>query len=1164
MAMDPATLNQCLDELLQPDTERVKAAEVVLKPYLKNPLCLGGLLQQVQTNPNPGIRQIAAVILRKRVMGHWGKLDADSQATVQQALLAILQGESERPCRRAVITVACAVASKCFALPSTRWMTLLEFVNACCGAPQEPAREMGYLILEHLAETIGTHLEEMAPSLVPVLAAGLGAAEPAVQAGALRATGRLMAETSSRGDTVLHFADLVPPMLQVLAARCASGDEDVVGEVLEVFDELAQAPVPMLNKHVPALVAFLLEMIKAEGLESGVRGQAANVLGTLSEYKPKLLGKKGLVPAILEAMMHLMANADESAAGSLHLALADNEHDPAETFGGGAAASGGGDDEDEDDDEDSEADANGSPCQMAQATLDKLGNTLPMKYVWTPALGLAAQCLSTGESKWRKAACACLGNLAEGCQDPMREALESLLPEVLKAAQDPDKFAREAACFCLGQMAEHCQPEIMRYQQAVLPVVFSLLDDPLQSVQAISCYVLEELTEHLKVDTVAPLLPDLASKLLQLTQSPRLSIREMALSAVSSTAVAAEHHYVPYAAQTVEVLSGPLQAGEERYWTLRGRALECLGHLAVAIGKDHFAPFLPLGMSSAEQSLQLDAPELHEFTYSFFGTVAKVIGEGFAPFLPALVPHLCEVVTRRDGTHVDLPSDYGGESAGGVGAGLDDEEEDEDGEEGGFHYLQVRTADLDSKRTACVALGMVAEHVGAAFASGGFLQPTLTGLLAQREYFHDAVRKEVAIALGRTVKAAAAGAFGSVAAVPPFTPGDLATTLEAKDPSGVLAHVSHTVVRCLVSYMLEDANKQVVAVACEGLQEILELLGPACLLPVLTPGWRLSAEDDPVMLTAPQAVLQLLYEKAPCQMSLEELAASQVEGDERAKAARAASVAADFGDDGDEEDEDHDNELIDNVADLVGGGFAKCFGPAFANFSAEYFDAMGKFAKASRPSSDRAMAVGCFAEMLQFMGPAAAAHHVPQVMGAVEAGLRDGTPAVRRNSAFCAGILAQSSPDAMAPHFPMFLERLQPCFNVTDEADHALQDNACSAVARFILASPSSVPLEQVLPVFFAHLPLKADFSENENVYGCLASLLEAKHPHLLSPACLGPALLACAHGLQAEEVLDETRGRLVQGLRGLAADQAVAPSFGAAIATVTPEAAAFLQQAMQ
>ena len=196
------------------------------------------------------------------------------------------------------------------------------------------------------------------------------------------------------------------------------------------------------------------------------------------------------------------------------------------------------------------------------------------------------------------------------------------------------------------------------------------------------------------------------------------------------------------------------------------------------------------------------------------------------------------------------------------------------------------------------------------------------------------------------------------------------------------------------------------------------------------------------------------------------------------------------------------------MADLV-GALARVFGTAFSNLSAEFFDAMMKFAKTSRPSSDRAMAIGCFAEMLQFMG-ASGAPHVAAVIPVVEAGLHDPSPAVRRNSAFAVGILASAAPTAVAPHYPAFLAGLRPLFDLTHESDLALKDNAASAVARLVLAAPGAVPLSQVLPVFLDALPLKADLIENENVYTCLAFLYEARHPDLL--ALFPKAALAAAH----------------------------------------------------
>lgn len=95
---------------------------------------------------------------------------------------------------------------------------------------------MGYIILEFLAETMATHLSSALPSLVPVLLGGLNAGDSptVVQAQALKACGGFMTATAD-SELVLNFADLIPPMLEVLRARCASGDEDVVAEVLEVI-----------------------------------------------------------------------------------------------------------------------------------------------------------------------------------------------------------------------------------------------------------------------------------------------------------------------------------------------------------------------------------------------------------------------------------------------------------------------------------------------------------------------------------------------------------------------------------------------------------------------------------------------------------------------------------------------------------------------------------------------------------------------------------------------------------------------------------------------------------------------------------------------------------------------------------------------------------------
>ena len=70
----------------------------------------------------------------------------------------------------------------------------------------------------------------------------------------------------------MGFRDLIPPMLNVLrTVGQQPNGEEVMYEILDVLEDLASQPVAVLNAHVPDLVPFLIEMIKADELEGTVR-----------------------------------------------------------------------------------------------------------------------------------------------------------------------------------------------------------------------------------------------------------------------------------------------------------------------------------------------------------------------------------------------------------------------------------------------------------------------------------------------------------------------------------------------------------------------------------------------------------------------------------------------------------------------------------------------------------------------------------------------------------------------------------------------------------------------------------------------------------------------------------------------------------------------------
>ena len=60
----------------------------------------------------------------------------------------------------------------------------------------------------------------------------------------------------------------------------------------------------------------------------------------------------------------------------------------------------------------------------------------------------------------------------------------------------------------------------------------------------------------------------------------------MALTAIAATAVAAEIDFLPYTETICAILGTLIFDTEPNMFAIRGRALECLGHIAVAIGTE--------------------------------------------------------------------------------------------------------------------------------------------------------------------------------------------------------------------------------------------------------------------------------------------------------------------------------------------------------------------------------------------------------------------------------------------------------------------------------------------------------------------------------------------------------------------------------------------------
>jgi hypothetical protein len=1062
--VDPQALNQLealLNGLIQPDTGTIRQAEQALKPLLKQPATMP-VLWQIVANPanDMGVRHVGAIVLRKRLPTHYATMDASLKLEWQGQVLQALAIEVARPVRSGLVGVAAALAhAEGAATP-----TFLQFL-AGAAANDSTSRELCFQLLGEMTETIGAHWKPQLPDLTNLFAAVLSSPGevPAVHRAAIHALGQLMSYWADEETEISQLAPLLPLALQV-ATRVA--DEDFLSTVLDVLYDLAYSPAEALQPHLGIVIEFALRCISNRSLELRVRDAAALVIATNAEAKPKTMGKSPVLPAVLDTLFQLMQDSPDSAAGALF------ESNPAwkADLDDSMAAT-------DEDDLDSPTETS-----MAQGTLDMLACEIPKKYVWKPLL---ERCLSRmgdmSNPQARKAGVAGLGVIAEGCSEPLSSQLSAILPHVFASARDPSPQVRECACFCLGQISEHCQPDILQYSSQILPIVFGLLDDSSVAVQVTSCYVLEMFCERLEPTAVRPHLDSLVRKLASMLEaSTKRSVQEMAVAALAATAVAAEEEFAPYVPGVANLISKLMLVQDPNLFSLRGRALECMGHMAIAVGRDIFRPYFPATMQCALEGLATDSTELQEFAYAVFANLAKVMKDEFAPALPELVPHLIRVIEQDEGQLEHADDD---DQDGNFGA-LDDSDDD-DGD--GKMVLHVRTALLEVKKGAITALGEMAAHTGTAFCP--HLDDTMQVLQKSATNWHPIIKCEVADAFpALIVPSIDAYHHGEIK----WTKGDL------QGPNPLSPHTFALAQAVLTEELalMKDEDKSVAAKACEGAQSIIDLCGPHAMVPL--------AND------LMGAVHAFLTKTAPCY-----------------------SEDALFGELPDDDD-DHDG-VMQAACDLV-ATFCRVMGQHFVQYLPQFLSPICEYGKSSRPPSDRSMSVGCLSEIAQELEGGIGEYWQSVFVPAILGGLSDEDAGVQRNAVFCAGVCCEHLKERAAGDYHTLLQRIGPLFSLDvggDDAMAACVDNAAAAVARMIMACPAQVPLAQVLPVFLHALPLKTDMTENGTVYTCILGLLQMNQPDILANVAEVKRIFGEASS-EGSQVDDELKAKLSSKLQAL------------------------------
>ncbi|KAH9625215.1 hypothetical protein KSS87_003595 [Heliosperma pusillum] len=691
------SLELLLIQFLMPDNDARRQAEDQIKRLAKDPQVVPALIHHLRTAKTPNVRQLAAVLLRKKITGHWAKLNSQLRQLVKQSLIESITLEYSPPVRRASANVVSVVAK--YAVPAGEWPDLLPFLFQCSQSAQEDHRErisrersftdfrlglsehqrqVSLILFSSLTETIGDTFRPYFTDLQNLLLKCLqDEASSRVRVAALKAVGSFLEFTSDASE-VVRFRDFIPGILHAARQCIASGEEDVAVIAFEIFDELIESPAPLLGDSVKAIVQFSLEVCCNQNLDISTRHQAIQIISWLAKYKCNSLKKHKLVVPILHVICPLLAETG-----------------------------------DKDDDDDL------APDRAAAEVIDTMALNLP-KQVFPPVSEFASISSQNADPKFREAAVTALGVISEGCLDLMKNNLKPVLHIVLGSLRDQEQMVRGAASFALGQFAEYLQPEIISHYESVLPCILNALEDVSDEVKEKSYYALAAFCENMG-EEILPFIDPLMNKLLSALQNSPRKLQETCMSAIGSVASAAEQAFMPYAESVLELMKTFMILTNDEDLRSRARSTELVGIVAMSVGRARMEPILPPYIEAA------------------------------IAYLPHVVPLAFSSCNLDDGSAINIDESDGDENVNGFGGVSSD---DEAHDEPRVRNISIRTGVLDEKAAATQALGLFALHTKSFYAP--YFEETLKILVRHSDYFHEDVRLQAITALKNMFTAAQA------------------------------------------------------------------------------------------------------------------------------------------------------------------------------------------------------------------------------------------------------------------------------------------------------------------------------------------------------------------------------------------------------------------------
>ncbi|KAK7456557.1 hypothetical protein BaRGS_00039335 [Batillaria attramentaria] len=632
----------------------------------------------------------------------------------------------------------------------------------------------------------------------------------------------------------------------------------------------------------------------------------------------------------------------------------------------------------------------------------------------------------------------------------------------------------------LGQLCTDFGPNCQRkFHDKIVPGLLSILDDNSNPrVQSHGAAALVNFSEDCPKAILVQYLPTIIEKLEQVLTSKfkehveqgNKLVLEQVITTLASVADTAEDKFTQYYERFMPCLKYIIQhAVSDKLRLLRGKTIECISLIGLAVGKEKFMQDcnevmqLLLKTQTDQHDLADDDPQI-SYMISAWARMCKILGKEFQQYLPMVMGPVLKAASLKPEVALIDSED------------MKEMENDEDWQFvtiGDQQNFGIRTAGLEEKATACQMLVCYARELKEVFAEySEEVVKIMVPLL--KFYFHDDVRIAASESLPYLLECASirgeqylADMWGN------YICPNLLKAIEIEPEQNVLPEHLNSLAKCV------------------------EKLGKGCL----------TGDDMGTLVTLLTKLLQSHFER-------------QAHRQEKRK-------DEDYDDVVEEslmEEDDEDVYILSKIADILHAFFGthkESFLPVFEKVMPFFVKMLGP----ERPWADKQWALCVWDDVVEHCGPLAANYQSFFLQPMVEY-ITDKQPEIRQASTYGIGVIGQFGgpvfADVCAECIPRLVSVIEHPDSKSPENVNATE-NAISAVVKICKYNASKVNVDDIVPRLVHWLPVSEDVDEAVHIYNYICDLLEANHPGIMGDNGANlPHVFSIIAEVVMQEVLEE------------------------------------------